>query len=353
MAANPFLGVFLHSVGGLAAGSFYVPFRKVRQWAWESYWLIQGVAAWVLMPSLMAYITCPRFVDVLRASPWQNILLAYLFGAVWGVGGLTFGLSMRYLGLSLGYAVALGFCAAAGFTVPPIFEGKAMALVASTSGLTIVGGAAISMLGIVVCGMAGIRKERELTAEQARATIKEFALVKGFAVAIFAGVMSSFMAFAIAASGEIDKVAQDYCSNDIFQGLPGLVVIMAGGFTVNFVWCLILNLRNRTTRDYVSGGKGLPLNYLLSGLAGVIWYFQFFFYTMGSTRLGEYRFSSWPIHMSFIIVFSNLWGIYFKEWKGTSRRTHALVWAGILILAASTFVIGYGNHLKSFETAGQ
>jgi L-rhamnose-H+ transport protein len=161
------------------------------------------------------------------------------------------------------------------------------------------------------------------------------------------------MAFAIAASGEIDKVAQDYCSNDIFQGLPGLVVIMAGGFTVNFVWCLILNLRNRTTRDYVSGGKGLPLNYLLSGLAGVIWYFQFFFYTMGSTRLGEYRFSSWPIHMSFIIVFSNLWGIYFKEWKGTSRRTHALVWAGILILAASTFVIGYGNHLKSFETAGQ
>jgi L-rhamnose-H+ transport protein len=346
MAANPVLGVFLHSVGGLAAGSFYVPFRKVKQWAWESYWLIQGVAAWIIMPSLMAYLTCPKFVEVLGSSPWQNIALAYLFGAVWGIGGLTFGLSMRYLGLSLGYAVALGFCAAAGFTVPPIFQGKALQLVTTASGLTIVGGAAISMLGIVVCGMAGICKERELTAEQARATIKEFALLKGFAVAIFAGVMSSFMAFAIAAGGEIDKVAKEYCANDLFQGLPGLVVIMAGGFTVNFVWCLILNLRNKTGRDYVSGGKALPVNYLLSGLAGVIWYFQFFFYTMGSTRLGEgYRFASWPIHMSFIIVFSNLWGIWFKEWKGTGRATHALVWAGIVILVASTFVIGYGTSL--------
>ena len=353
MNANPLLGVVLHAFGGFAAGSFYIPFKKVKGWAWESYWLIQGVAAWVLTPSLVAYLVCPNFVDILRASPWQNLAMAYLFGAVWGIGGLTFGLSMRYLGLSLGYAVALGFCAAAGFTVPPVFAGRAGELVSSASGLTIVGGAAVSMLGIAVCGLAGIRKERELTAEQARATIKEFALLKGFAVAVFAGVMSSFMAFALAAAEPINAVAVRYCSNQVFQGLPALIVIMAGGFTVNFVWCLILNMKNKTARNYITGGKRLPLNYLLSGLAGVIWYFQFFFYTMGSTKLGEYKFSSWPIHMSFIIVFSNLWGICFKEWKGTSRRTHALVWAGIVILVLSTFVIGYGNYLKSFETAGQ
>ena len=350
MTANPPLGVFLHSIGGLAAGSFYIPFRRVRAWAWESYWMIQGVLAWIVAPWIMAAATTPNLLDVLRASPPSRVALAYLFGALWGIGGLTFGLSMRYLGMSLGYATALGFCAAFGTLIPPIFDGTFLGMFQTASGLATLLGVPVCLAGIALCARAGVRKEHELTEEEKKQTIREFSLVKGFVVAVFSGVMSACMAFALKAAEPIGGIVVAKGGSDIFQGVPALIVIMAGGFTTNCIWCLALNLKNKSTRDYVTGSfVTLTSNYLFSGLAGVIWYGQFFFYTMGSTKLGDYKFSSWTVHMAFINVFSNLWGIYFREWKGVSRQTLRLVWAGILVLILSTVVIGWGNYLKSVQ----
>ncbi|MHC4401660.1 MAG: L-rhamnose/proton symporter RhaT [Planctomycetota bacterium] len=346
MTADPLLGVLLHAIGGLAAGSFYIPFRRVKGWAWESYWMVQGVLAWIVTPWVVAWLTVPHLFDVLRNSPPKSLALAYLFGLLWGVGGLTFGLSMRYLGMSLGYATALGFCAAFGFLIPPIVDGQFFGMFRSFSGCTVLDGVAICLVGIVVCGMAGIRKERELTEEQKKKTIKEFTLVKGFAVAVFAGVMSACMAIGIHFGEPIAQTALEARVPAIYQKVPIFILILAGGFTTNFIWCLILNVRNRSAGDYVAGSRApLVLNYVLAGLAGVIWYGQFFFYGMGTTKMGEYDFSSWTIHMAFIIVFSNLWGIYFREWKGVRRWTALLVWSGIAILILSTVVIGLGNFL--------
>jgi len=346
MMANPFLGVFLHSVGGLAAGSFYIPFRKVKAWAWESYWLIQGVLAWIVAPWIVGWVTVPHLAEVLWNSPARSLGLAYLFGALWGIGGLTFGLSMRYLGMSLGYAMALGFCAAFGTLIPPIVQGEFAGLAASGSGLTVLIGVLVCLTGIAICGFAGIRKERELTEEQKKESIREFALGKGFMVAIFSGIMSACMAFGVTAGKPIAETALAAGVADIYQNTPVFVVILAGGFTTNFLWCLALNLKNKTLKDYVSGSSGsLANNYLFAGIAGVIWYGQFFFYGMGTTKMGEYDFSSWTIHMAFIIVFSNLWGMYFKEWKGVGAQTRRTVWLGIAVLILSTVVIGVGNYL--------
>jgi L-rhamnose-H+ transport protein len=342
------LGVILHAIGGFAAGSFYIPFRKVARWAWESYWLIQGVLAWVIAPWVMASITCPDLVHVLRSATPKSLILAYLFGAIWGIGGLTFGLSMRYLGMSLGYAVALGFCAAFGTLVPPIADGTIREMVATPHGLAVIAGVAVCLLGIAFCGWAGMTKERELTDEQKTETIREFSFAKGFAVAVFAGIASAFMAFALQAGKPIAELAIRHGSATLYQNNPVFIVVMAGGFTTNFIWCAILNSRNRTWGDYLGGPAKSQLgNYFFAGLAGVIWYCQFFFYGMGTTKMGKYDFSSWTIHMAFIIVFSNLWGILFREWKGTSKRTHALVWTGIGVLVLSTVVVGYGNYLKA------
>ncbi len=350
MTVNPPLGVFLHAIGGLAAGSFYIPFRKVKAWSWESYWLIQGVLAWVVMPTLVSALTVPHLAAVFAAVEWKTIGLVYLFGVLWGIGGLTFGLSMRYLGMSLGYAVALGFCAAVGTLVPPIQEGRFPALWTEPSGLAILAGVVVCLAGISICGYAGIRKERELTDEQKKETIREFALLKGFAVAVFAGVLSSCMAIAFYYGKPIAEAALDTGTRDIFTNNPIFIVAMAGGFTTNCLWCLVLNLKNRSIGDYTRGSaRQLAPNYLFAGLAGVIWYGQFFFYGMGTTRMGPYDFSSWTIHMAFIIVFSNLWGIRFREWRGVGRRTLALVYAGILVLILSTIVVGYGNYLKGQE----
>lgn len=350
MSPNPFLGVVLHALGGFAAASFYIPFKRVRQWAWESYWLVGGVFSWIIAPWFIAWIVCPNVLSVLRAAPGRSLFWSYFFGVLWGIGGLTFGLSMRYLGISLGYALALGFCAAFGTIIPPIFTGQFSTITATLSGWITLAGVLVCLGGIAVCGKAGVTKESELSAEQKQQTIREFNFGKGVWVAVFAGIMSACMAFAIAAGKPIAALAVERGTPALWQNTPVFVVILAGGFTTNFVWCVTLNLRNRTARDYVSGGgSSLAANYMFSALAGITWYLQFMFYGMGTTQMGRYDFSSWTIHMAFIIVFSNLWGLFFKEWKGASVRTHRIIFAGLLVIIGSTLVIGLGNYLAALK----
>ncbi|MHC4619528.1 MAG: L-rhamnose/proton symporter RhaT [Planctomycetota bacterium] len=345
---NPFLGVILHALGGFAAGSFYIPFKKVRNWAWETYWLVGGFFAWVIAPLVIALATVPDLLTVLRQAPPQSVFFCYLFGLLWGVGGVTFGLSMRYLGMSLGYALALGFCAAFGTIIPPIATGAFGELVARGSGLTTLGGVVVCLAGIAVCGWAGMFKERELSEEKKRETIKEFNFAKGLWVATFAGVMSACMAFGIAAGKPIARLAVEKGVAPLWQNSVVFVCILAGGFTTNLIWCLFLNARNGTSKDYVKAGDAsLASNYVFCALAGITWYLQFMFYGMGTTKMGKYDFSSWTIHMAFIIVFSNIWGLIFREWKGTSRRTHRIIFFGILVLVLSTVVVGFGNYLAS------
>ena len=342
------LGVFLHALGGFAAGSFYIPFKKVRNWAWESYWLAGGVFSWIIAPWVVALLVVPGLLSVLRQASASSIFWTYFFGVMWGVGGLTFGLSMRYLGMSLGYAIALGFCAAFGTIIPPIFEGKFGDLLTNISGLTTLAGVLVCLIGIAICGWAGVSKEKELPDEKKKESIKEFNFAKGLWVAIFAGVMSACMAYGIAAGKPVAVLAGQYGTASLWVNTPVFIFILAGGFTTNFLWCVLLNIKNHTAGDYVDSGKApLPSNYFFSALAGITWYLQFMFYGMGKTRMGEYDFSSWTIHMAFIIVFSNIWGLFFHEWKGSSRRTHQIIRLGIVVLIASTVVVGLGSYLKS------
>jgi len=339
--------VFLHAIGGLAAGSFYIPFRRVKGWVWECYWLAGGVFSWIIAPWVAAWIIVPDPIGVLRDAPVGALAASFGFGVLWGIGGLTFGLSMRYLGMSLGYALALGMCAAFGFIIPPLASGELTHMVATPSGVVILAGVAVCLLGIAVCGQAGARKERELPDEQKKVAIREFNFAKGVWVALFAGVMSACMALGIAAGKPIGDLAVERGTPDLWRNIPVWIVIMAGGFVTNCVWCVFLSVKNKTAGDYLKGGASLLPNYLFSALAGITWYCQFFFYGMGTTQMGKYDFSSWTIHMAFIIVFSNLWGIQFREWRGAGRKTVTLVWAGIGILVLSTIVVGYGNYLGS------
>jgi L-rhamnose-H+ transport protein len=381
LGANPLLGVFLHWLGGLASASFYVPYRQVRGWSWETYWLAGGVVSWIVAPWLMAGLLTHDLLPVLQGAPGSAILWAYFFGVLWGLGGLTFGLTMRYLGLSLGMATALGYTAVFGTLVPPIFHGQFMQLLSQRSGVIILVGVGICILGIVFAGAAGISKERELSHEQKLASIREFNLKLGLGVATFCGVMSSCFAFGLDAGNPIKALTLEHGTSVMWQGLPVLVVVLAGGFTTNFVWCAVLNVRNHSYREYLRIPEGagavfenehpplenvtdaasvemamelkthprrlpsLGWNYLFSALAGATWYMQFFFYTMGETQMGRYRFSSWTLHMASIIIFSMLWGVALKEWHGVSVRTKTLVFLTLVTLVGSTLIVGYGNYL--------
>ena len=372
MGPNPFIGVLYHWIGGLASASNFIPFRGIKRWSWEIYWIIQGVAAWLIAPMVLALLLVPHLFDILHAASSSSITYACFWGVLWGIGGLTFGLSIRYLGIALGYAIALGFCTAFGTLMPPIFSGQMSSILHESSGQVILAGVGVCMLAIAVSGLAGYSKEHEISSEdRAEAGERDFSFVKGLAVAVFAGIMSSCFAYGLAAGKPIAEIARVRLIAghrlDLWQNLPVLVVVLWGGFFTNFLWSLFLIIKNRSFNQFAGApginpmgtegsveedpacrltGATLVKNYILAALAGVIWYFQFFFYSMGQTKMGKYDFSSWTLHMASIIIFATLWGMVLKEWKGTSRRTKALVSLGLILLVASTIVVGYGNYLK-------
>ena len=373
MIPNPALGVLFHWLGGLASASFYVPYRGVKRWSWETYWLVGGFFSWIIAPWFLGVLMTRDLFQVLSEAPSSTIFWAVFFGLLWGVGGLTFGLTMRFLGLSLGMAVVLGLCAAFGTLMPPLFSGVFFTQVLGTaSGRVILAGVFVCLLGIAAAGIAGIYKEREMSLDQKKAVIKEFDLKKGLAVATLSGVMSACFAYGLAAGTPIKLLTLKHGTPTLWQGLPVLVVVLIGGFTTNFIWCVALNIKNKSGFQYFSSNtekykaivddripatkpmeqKPVPMlaNYLLCALAGTTWYFQFFFYTMGETQMGRYGFSSWTLHMASIIILSTLWGLGFKEWKGAGAPAMRFLTLALILLVGSTAIVGYGNYLGTTGT---
>lgn len=402
---NPILGVVFHWLGGLASGSFYVPYKGVKKWSWETYWLVGGFFSWIICPWFFATLMTEDVVGVLRSQPSSVLGWAYLFGVLWGFGGLTFGLAMRYLGMSLGMGVALGYCAAFGALLPPVIKyfrptipvGEDIVQIASTfAGKITLFGVAVCLVGIVIAAMAGSTKEKEMSSEDKKKSVKEFDFKKGILVATFSGIMSACFSFGLTAAEPIGKASVEAGTPELWSGLPSLIVVMFGGFTTNFIWCVALNIKNRSGYEYLASHQRRPshrpgddaienpidapseevtrqsphaadspdhripllANFVFSAMAGTTWYFQFFFYSMGHINMGGsdpdgFGFSSWTLHMASIIIFSTMWGWIFKEWRGASRKAHGLITAGILTLILSTVIVGYGTYVKTKQADGK
>ncbi len=357
------LGVIFHFIGGFASGSFYIPYKRVKGWSWESYWIVGGMFSWLIAPPVAAWLTIPNFTEIIAATDTSILAATYIFGLLWGIGGLTFGLGLRYLGVSLGTSIMLGLSSVIGALIPAIYydfnesaaAGKDTfsALIGNAWGQVVLAGMLICVLGIIFCGKAGVMKERDLQreAEVDAGPRKSFSFRLGLTVAIVSGVLSACFNFGLEAgksmavtANEIWKAANPGEGEFLFQNNVVYVVLLWGGLTTNFVWCMFLNARNKTFGDYTN--KRLPLlrNLAFSALAGVTWFMQFFFYGMGESRLGNGP-SSWILHMSFIILIANVWGLVLREWKGVRPATYRTVVFGVLLLFASIVVVGYGNSL--------
>ena len=352
MAGNPALGVVFHWIGGFSSASFYVPYKRIRRWNWEVFWLAGGLFSWLIAPWTFAALRTHDLIGVLSAAPADTLLWCWFWGAMWGFGGLTFGLTMRYLGLSLGMAVALGLTTVIGTLGPPVFHGTLGTIVATGAGRLTMLGIAITLIGIIVVARGGAAKSREVPSSD---SVAEFDLRKGLAIATFSGVMSGCFAWGLDAGQPIRDLTLAAGTDPLAQGLPVLCVVLAGGLTTNALWCAWLIARNRSFAQFfhVPADRGdvppasLGANWLLAALGGTLWYGQFFFYTMGESQMGRFGFSSWTLHMASIILFSTLWGFALNEWLGTSRRTRTLVWGGIALLVGATVVIGGGNMLNA------
>lgn len=350
------LGVFLHLVGGVAAGSFYMPYKQVKQWNWETFWLVGGLVSWLIVPPFMAWLTLPGFWELIWSAPSATLGYIVLFGLLWGIGGLTYGLGIRYLGLSLGNTVILGFSAVFGALVPTIYydffpeNGKTTfnELLSSTWGQVVLLGILVCLVGIAICGKAGMIKEKQLTEKDRPKANKEFNLIKGLIIGICSGILSSCFNFGIEAGKPLAESAVVAGLNPLFQNNATFVVLLWGGLIINMVWCILLNAKNKSFGDYSDLRKPLLRNYLLCALAGTTWFLQFFFYGMGESKLGNGA-TGWVLHMSCIILVGNIWGIVLKEWQGVGKKAKITVGSGILMILFAVVLLGYGNYLQSAD----
>jgi L-rhamnose-H+ transport protein len=351
MQANPFLGVSLHSVGALSAASCYTPQKKTKQWAWEIYWVTQATCGWVLIPIIGAMLTIPNYIELLQTGPSDAMLRSFVLGIIYGIGGLSFGLGIRYIGFSLNYTIAIGISAGLGTLMPLIWnpnKGFVWIIVekfSTTPGLIILAGIILSLVGIIFCGWAGALRERA-----GSSSLVIFSFKHGVPLAVLAGTFSAVYNFALLAGAPLEQAAIKNGASELLKMNAVLPFACGGAWVTSFIWCVILIFRNRTgsqlVRLPVQGQSSLPFYYLMSLLSGAMWYFQFFFYGIGHTHMGEkYGFTSWAIHMALLILFSNLYGKIFKEWVGASKLPRRILHLGMLIIIIAALIITYGNYL--------
>ena len=335
-------GLLIIAIGAFCQSSCYVPINKIKQWSWESYWLVQGVFAWLLLPFLGALLAVPEghsLCELFTASQSFNIWMTILFGVLWGVGGLTFGLSMRYLGVALGQSLALGTCAGLGTILGPVllnmFFPEMNALASLTTAVLI--GVAVTLVGIGIIGIAGSMKASNMSEEEGQEAVKDFNFPKGLAIALLAGFMSGCFNVGLEFGKDINF---GYLTDPMFRTLPATMLVTLGGFVTNAVYCLYQNQKNHTWGDYRKSSVWAN-NLLFCLLAGALWYSQFFGLSLGKGFLADsstLTTLSFCILMALNVVFSNVWGIILKEWKGCSRGTITVLIIGIIVLVISCFL---------------
>lgn len=347
---NPIAGVLLHGIGALSSSSCYTPQKKTAKWAWEIYWITQASFAWLILPVLFAFITIPDYWNVLASAPKDAMFRSFALGMLYGVGGLTFGLGIKYIGFSLNYAIAIGISAMLGTLLPLIWtpnEGFVWIIVDkfnNAPGLIVLAGILLSLVGIIFCGWAGALREKG-SSDSTRFNFKV-----GVPFAVVAGTLSAVFNFALLAGEPLERAALSHGASELLKMNAIYPFSNGGAWVTNLIWCIILIAKNKTGSQFIrlegENSKKLAFYYLMALLSGAFWYFQFFFYGMGHVNMGTtYGFTSWALHMSMLILFSNIYGTVFKEWVGAGKMPIRILRIGMGLIVVATLIITYGNYI--------
>jgi L-rhamnose-H+ transport protein len=347
MNINILFGILLIATGAFSAGSFAVPFGKIKGWQWETYWMVYSLGAYIILPLLACLIFAPDFLTIIRSTPGDTIVLVFLLGAVYGVGNLSFGLALRYLGLSLGYALSLGLMLAIGTLIPPLIDGRLQVMIDSSGGNLLLAGIVVAAVGIAFSAWAGIAKDKSVSREKKLESIGEFNLLKGILAALLVGITGSAMALGFEQGLPISGVAELSGIDPLFSMMPVYLVLLLGTFVSTLGWCLFLGFKNNSIKNYTraKNSKTLFLNYGFGLLAGLLWFSQFVFYGMGKSKMGPFTFTSWGILMALTIGFASVWGLIRGEWKGAPARVYVIMAFSLLILIAASFMIGISGSV--------
>ena len=334
-------------MGAFSSGSFAIPFGKIKGWEWESYWLIYSIGAYMIFPFIACLIFVPEFVNVYKAMPSGILLRVFVLGIIYGIGNLSFGLSLRYLGISLGYALSLGLMLAIGTLIPPLIDGRLRIMIARSGGSLLITGVLVACCGIALSGWAGFLKDKVISGSEKQRNISEFNFMKGLFAAILVGIAGSAMSLGFEQGLPINEYAGKAGVNPLFTTLPVMLLLLSGTLVTTIIWCIHLGLRNNSLRNFIKVGTStaLSLNYLFALLAGFLWFIQFILYGMGKSKMGPFTFTSWGILMALTIVFATLWGLYRKEWKEASSKVYIIMIISLLIIIISSYIIGISGSI--------
>ncbi|MEA3460419.1 MAG: L-rhamnose/proton symporter RhaT [Bacteroidota bacterium] len=343
---NPILGATIHSFGGVSASTCYVPYTRVKQWTWETYWLVFSVFAWLITPFIVGFITVPDLIEVLRESPANVKWNAFLLGAVYGFGGMSFGFAIKHIGYSLTYTISIGISAVLGTIVPLMLNGTLIEQFQKPGGMILLAGMLVAILGVAGCGWAGFKKEHDLTKNSGSEEKIVFNMNRGLALTIFAGVLSAVFGISLAMGQPIADIAASHGAGH-FEGNSKIILSTTGCVVTNLIWFVVLGIRRGTLRE-LKFNNGLPvrktlMNYLLAILSGVLWYMQFFFYGLATVRMGVFMWASWVIHMSMLIFFSFIVGMVLREWRKVSKLTYTILVVALIVLISSFVIMTWGS----------
>ncbi len=344
---NPIIGTGLHAIGGISAASCYMPFEKVKNWSWETFWIVQSLFAWLIMPVVIGYFTIPNLFAVLAEAPSSAFWAAFVLGAAYGFGGLSFGYAIRNIGYSLTYTISIGISAVLGTIVPLIVSGKVVEQFTKVGGGVVLTGMVISVVGVALCGRAGFMKEKNFAKNKGETKL-QFNMKKGLILTVIAGMLSAVWGISLELGQPISDLAAQYGAGH-FEGNAKLIVSSMGCLLTNLTWFLVVTIKDGSIRSLYQrkkiGSKRFFGNYALSALAGTLWYTQFFFYGLGHVKMGSFMFASWVLHMSMLIFFSFIIGVIMKEWLGVKRRTYITLIIALLVLVGSFILMSYGSYI--------
>ncbi|MCY1719349.1 hypothetical protein OU798_03295 [Prolixibacteraceae bacterium Z1-6] len=344
---NPIIGTGLHAIGGVSAASCYMPFEKVKNWSWGTFWIVQALFAWLIMPIVIGYFTIPNLFTVLTEAPSSSFWAAFVLGAAYGFGGLSFGYAIRNIGYSLTYTISIGISAVLGTVVPLIISGKVVEQFAKTGSGIVLSGMVISIIGVTLCGRAGFMKEKIIAKKEGRSGM-HFNMKKGLILTIIAGTLSAVWGISLELGQPISDLAAQYGAGH-FEGNAKLIVSSLGCLLTNLIWFIVASVKDGSIKNLYQlksiGSKKFFGNYALSALAGSLWYTQFFFYGLGHVKMGNFMFISWALHMSMLIFFSYIIGMIMKEWRGVTRRTYLTLIIALIVLICSFIIMSYGSYI--------
>ncbi len=339
---NIIFGIALIAFGASLSGSFAMPMSNTKGWKWENSWLAFCLFGYVVFPIILSFICAPGFVPVLAEQPTTRLLWIFSLGFLYGFANLSFGLSLKYLGLSVGYALSLGLMMVQGTIIPAIVDGRLSKMLSSDNGTILIYGLIVGVIGVITIAYSGYLKEKSENVDKS-----ERNFVKGIAAALFVGFCGSADSLGIEQGSTISHNLIESGVNPLFQSAPVLIVLFGGSFISTLLCCLYLAYKNSSIKSFVCGkdeSRPLTKNYLFCAASGFLWFINFIFYTMGRSRMGEFSFIAWGILMTLTILCGTLWGIYRGEWRNALRKSKNIMYIGLVVLAAAAFIIGMSSH---------